>query len=374
MAPSRARGIQPPRWRWVRVRRVLVAQIRRGVPGGLRRANDQRAEQALAKLRENPDSRDRHRAAVRALSRAGRLQEAERLARQWLERDPKDPEALTYLSDAVGRLGRRAEAIRLLTGIVDLAPEEEKLHERLARAFERAGWQEASCAERLWLASEEPEAAPTAGEARHAVVSKEVERLARARQCVEAAGYGHLKASIGLPQGWAPRWTAGRSERDEERRLRRAQLRLEASWQVEGGVPLDLDLSIVTPQGTRVSWLGGRRSVVGEAATTPGVERLGLRRLPRGTYRIEIGTVGFVQDQRPPGNGPPPALAQAAGRRVRGTVTVVARGRRRTVPFEFVVPSTDAPAVREEIASVEARWTMVPVEVRRQRPGQPAVR
>ena len=58
------------------------------------RVSLRRAEERFA---ENPNSRDRHRALVRALSRAGELERAEAVAKQWLERDQLDPEALIYL-------------------------------------------------------------------------------------------------------------------------------------------------------------------------------------------------------------------------------------------------------------------------------------
>ena len=107
-------------------------------------------------LRAQPDSRDRHRSLVRALSRAGELERAEEVARDWIERDRLDPEALTYLSDVVGRQGKRELALRLLSGIVDLEPDNVTLQERMANAFERAGKAERACAHRVALAAIRP--------------------------------------------------------------------------------------------------------------------------------------------------------------------------------------------------------------------------
>ena len=59
---------------------------------------------------------------------------------------------------------------------------------------------------------------------------------------------------------------------------------LEASWTGSA----DGDLTLVTPQGTRISWMGGRTTVVGDDATRLGRERLGLRRATPGTYYVEV--------------------------------------------------------------------------------------
>ncbi len=58
-----------------------------------------------------------------------------------------------------------------------------------------------------------------------------------------------------------------------------------ATW--NGGT--DLDITLVTPEGTRLSWMGGRTNVVGDDASSTRRERLGLRRAGTGTYYVEIG-------------------------------------------------------------------------------------
>ena len=59
---------------------------------------------------------------------------------------------------------------------------------------------------------------------------------------------------------------------------------LDAIW--TGGH--DVDLTVVTPQGTRLSWMGGRINVVGSNGTSPDQERLGLKRVTTGSYVIEV--------------------------------------------------------------------------------------
>src|SRR5690606_35756045 len=63
----------------------------------------------------------------------------------------------------------------------------------------------------------------------------------------------------------------------------RGDFTIEAEW--EGGG--DLDVSIITPQGTRLSWMGGRTTVVGDAARSSDGERIGLRYTAPGRYIVE---------------------------------------------------------------------------------------
>ncbi|MEM1417733.1 MAG: hypothetical protein AAGH15_22735, partial [Myxococcota bacterium] len=93
----------------------------------------------------------------------------------------------------------------------------------------------------------------------------------------------------------------------------RGDLIVEGRW--SGG---DVDLTLVTPQGTRLSWMGGRTNVVGDDAATSGHERLGLTRAGVGSYVLEVSRVD-------------PASTEP----IRGTVRVEALGETRTLPFEL---------------------------------------
>jgi Mg-chelatase subunit ChlD/tetratricopeptide (TPR) repeat protein len=254
------------------------------------------AERALA---ASPDSRDRHRALVRALSRAGDVRRAEEVASRWLERDALDAEALTHLADAVARQGRRDEAMRLLTGIVDLRPDDEALHERLAKAFERAGLSERACAHRIALAEIRP---------------RDTSAVAYAVRCERALGRGEAAnrlLSLVTDGGARARveslaLTAPAAERQW------GEIVASATWSGTS----DVDLCIVTPQGTRLSWMGGRASVFASDATTLGRETLGLRSASVGSYVVEV-----VRTK--------PGDAQT----VAGRVNVTVLGERRTLPF-----------------------------------------
>ena len=300
--------------------RVRVGTVDgRGEPsaGDVRRADD--AERAL---RENADSRDRHRDAVRRLMRAGRLERALEVAEAWVARDRQDAEALTANADVLARLGHRDDALRMLTGTVDLSPNSAPLHQRIAAAFTRAGQLERACAHRIALY----EIDESDGEAVGAAMRCERE-LAR----TEAAD--RILDSIRDP---GVRTRAEREAASEEDATRfRGDFTVEATW--SGGS--DLDVSIVSPQGTRLSWMGGRTTVVGEDSRSSESERLGLRWTAPGTYLVEVHRTD-PSDTRP----------------VRGQLNIRILGERSTLPFTL----QDG---RAEVARVRVRreTRMVPV-------------
>lgn len=274
------------------------------------------AETALA---GSPDSRDKHRDLVRALSRAGDLGRAEEVVEAWIERDRLDPEALTYLADVVGRQGRRTEAVRLLSGIVDLSPDNVTLQRRLANAYDRAGKAERACAHRVALAE---------------IRRSDAEVIAAAVQCERALGRSaaaeRLLTMVREADTRAEVETiAGRPSSPERVR---GDLLLDATWTGSS----DVDLTLVTPQGTRLSWLGGRTNVVGDNAGRVGRERLGLRRAARGTYYIEVSRVD-PEDASP----------------VRGEIRVRALDGRRTLRFDLT-------GTRQMVGQVQVvrRWRM----------------
>ncbi|NOY93560.1 MAG: VWA domain-containing protein [Deltaproteobacteria bacterium] len=283
----------------------------------LRRDEDSVARAETA-LRQEPNSRDRHRALVRALSRAGELERAREVVESWMERDRLDPEALTYFSDLLGRQGDADSALRELTGVVDLAPDNLRLQERLAKAFERSGDARRACSHRVAIAE---------------IRKGDPDSIGRAVRCERALGErdGAERLLALLPDERSRRRAEERSNRSVNERVR-GELMLRASWR--GGE--DLDLSVITPQGTRLSWMGGRTSVVGDEAAREGEERLGLRRAARGSYYIEIS--------RRDGD---------AGERIEGEVRINLLGERRSLPFTLTGARTVVGLVR-----VAGRWRM----------------
>ncbi|MFN7701446.1 MAG: hypothetical protein ACK5U8_26370, partial [Deltaproteobacteria bacterium] len=277
-APARAARSAPPAapprressgGRWMRRVWVRVGEV--SGSGEVTFREQEAARVAEQQLQFLPDSRDRHRAAVRALARAGNVERALEVAEAWIARDRMDPEALGARADLLARSGHRDEALRVLTGIVDLRPDDALLQERLANAFERAGQGERGCAHRVAMAE---------------LDTNNGERVGAAVRCERALGQSAM-ADLLL--------RSVREERARERARRvaagsaaplptRGELLLDASW--AGGD--DLDLALITPDGSRLSWMGGRTGVVASAPTGAGTETLGLRSATAGSYLIEV--------------------------------------------------------------------------------------
>jgi tetratricopeptide (TPR) repeat protein len=277
------------------------------------------AEQALA---ASPDSRDRHRKLVQLLAREGDLARAREIAERWLERDRLDAEALTALADLLARQGEREEALRWLSGIVDLEPDNKDLHERLARAYERLGATERACGHRIVLAELSP---------------SDVTRVAAALRC-EQVIHWHGAFETFLPR------LASEPERRRAQSLAaiapprsvsgRGEVVLDARWNTGD----DLDLALISPQGTRISWMGGRKSVFADHVAEPGQERLGLGQVSPGTYLVEISRT----DPR-------------AFQPVRGNVRLTALGIRQDLPFSLTGPQVvTATLVVERKSHLEA--------------------
>jgi ferric-dicitrate binding protein FerR (iron transport regulator)/Mg-chelatase subunit ChlD/tetratricopeptide (TPR) repeat protein len=288
----------------VRVRRVWkrVAAVTsfEGVSTGIQAAIA-KAEDALA---ANPDSREKHRALVQALAYGGELDKAIGIAKKWLERDKLDPQALGYLADLTGRKGDRDGALRLTAGMVDLDPDSVALHERMAGAYTRGGRIAQACAHEIALATLQA----TNAKAKHA---------GAALRCLRSLGRTDDAALVlrGLPTD-AQRVAAEKAATVAPVDPRVAgDLVVTAHWQ-DGS---DLDLSVVTPQGTRVSWLGGRDDVTVADTLVNGGEKLALKKLKKGNYLIEIGRTDGKPSTTP----------------VRGTLEISALGVKRTVAFEL---------------------------------------
>ena len=79
----------------------------------------------------------------------------------------------------------------------------------------------------------------------------------------------------------------------------------------------DLDISLVAPDGTRVSWMGGRTDITVADSTARDREQLSVKRLKKGNYLIEIS------------RGEPGTAT------VRGTLDVSVLGQKKSMPFEL---------------------------------------
>ncbi|HWU90177.1 MAG TPA: hypothetical protein VN253_23095, partial [Kofleriaceae bacterium] len=281
---------------WVRVPSVSAY-------GGVHPAIQKAVADGERALAATPDSRERHRNLVQALSYAGEISRALDVAGTWLERDKLDPQALGYQADLLGRDGKRDLALRTLAGLVDLDPDRAALHERMVLAYEHVGRAAQACGHRIALAA----LASKADEAKVA---------AGAVRCLRGLGRGRDAELIlrALPDD------AARAKTEEAAAAAPAPARsggdlvISARW--EGGE--DLDLSLVSPEGARVSWMGGRTDVAVTDATSTEREQLAIKTLRRGNYLVEIAR-GAAASTRP----------------IRGTLEVAVLGTRRSLPFEL---------------------------------------
>jgi hypothetical protein len=325
MEQSEQRMVQVVRT-WVRVPSVTPYD---GVNPAIARAVEQFDEDLVA----HPDSREAHRAAVQALSYAGELDRAREVAARWLDRDRTDPMALGYEADLLGRAGQRDLALRTLDGLVDLDADRVALHERLVRAYEAVGRRAQACGHRIALATLQPKDTGAAGRA--ATCLRSLGRAGDAELVLAALPDNAARAAAekaGLVAQIADR-VAG-------------ELVADARWQ--GGA--DLDISLVTPDGTRVSWMGGRDGVVVADATASDRERLALKSLSRGNYLIEMSRV-----------------AGASSGAIRGTLDITALGARRALPFELpdgtdrVVVGRISIALQAQLADYDPNDPLVPL-------------
>jgi len=294
MGWGRGRGMVAMRRTWVRVPSVSAYD---GVGDGIKKA----IAASDAALAANPDSREKHRALVQALAYAGELDRAREIANRWLERDKLDPQALGYQADLLGRDGQRELALRTLAGLVDLDADRAELHERMIRAYEMAGRLSQACAHRISLATLSPKDMNVAGATMRCLRSVGRERDAQliVRALPDDATRAAAEKAATVP-ALAPRIGG--------------DLVVNARWQ--GNV--DLDLSLVTPDGKRVSWMGGRTDVVVGDASSNEKEQLALKSLKRGNYLIEVTRGGASQ-------GP-----------IRGTLDITVLGTKRSLPFELL--------------------------------------
>ncbi len=294
MSWGQGRGMVAMRRTWVRVPNVSAYD---GVGDGIKKAiaaND-------AALAANPDSREKHRALVQALAYAGEIDRAREIANRWLERDKLDPQALGYQADLLGRDGQRELALRTLAGLVDLDADRVELHERMIRAYEMAGRLQQACSHRISLTALSPKDMTVAGATMRCLRSVGRERDAQliVRALPDDATRSAAEKAATVP-ALVPR-IAG-------------DLVVNARWQ--GNV--DLDVSIVTPDGKRVSWMGGRTDVVVADASSNEKEQLALKSIKRGNYLIEVTRGG------------------ASNGTIRGTLDVTVLGTKRSLPFELL--------------------------------------
>jgi len=279
------------------------------------------AEQRLGLM---PDSRDRRRTLVQALARNGQVDRALAETEAWLARAPGDADALTSLADLTARKGDRKEAIRFLSGITDLAPDNRGYHERLAGAYQRLGDLAHECAHRVALAE------LAFGDATLVGAGVRCERAAGREAAASRLLLGVVDAKVRTRAEAAAGVPATTSSKKPE-------LALSASW---GSSDVDLDVALVAPSGSRISWMGGRK-VSGDPASAGvmGRDRLSWPRTSRGSYLVEI-TRTKAGETTP----------------VAGEVEVTVLGVRRVLPFTL---SGERVVIGRIDISNQSKWVTV---------------
>jgi tetratricopeptide (TPR) repeat protein len=290
---GRRAGMIPMRRVWTRVAAI-------GSYDGVSTNLTREIANATDALAQNPDSREKHRALVQELSYAGELDRARDIAAKWLERDKLDPQALGYIADLLGRDGQRELALRTLDGLVDLDADKVALHERMVAAYERTGRLAQACSHRIAIASINGKDPKAAGAAARCLRS--LGRVHDADIVMQALADDPLRAAAEKAATVSP--PAPRIAGD---------LVIDGAWMN----PADLDISLITPDGTRVSWMGGRSDVAVNDSMSTTREEMAIRTLRRGNYLVEI------------------SRADGATGTVRGSLDVSVLGDHRALPFEL---------------------------------------
>ena len=192
----------------------------------------------------------------------------------------------------------------------------------MIRAYEHAGRLAQACSHRIAVAAL-ARTPPTAG---------------AALRCLRATGRDRDAALVlrGLPTD-AARTAAEKAAFTAPLPPRLAgDLVVGARWDGDA----DLDVALITPEGTRVSWMGGRADVAVADATSREREQLAVRALKRGNYLLEVTRDGAAV-------GP-----------VRGTLDVTVLGTRRAIPFELLGAraTVGRVSVRLESRLERVRW------------------
>ena len=292
--PSGRRSWIPMRRTWVRSGQFVT---NRSVPSTAGVAEISRAESFYEK---NPESRSALRDLYVLYAMSGDVRRAGELAEHWASKDPLDPGALTARADLAAREGNRETAIRILGSVVDVRPGDVGSQQRLARLHRWQGHPELGCRFSIALAEFRPDDVKTLVEAVRCSRSTQGRRIAEV--LLQNASEQIRKAA------------EKRLEKDEFDSGLSGDFRIEAHWNDD----VDVDLSILHPDGHRVSWLGAPTRSVITATDVLSRERegLALRGARAGEYVIEI--------VRGEGSGT-----------VQGTLVVTLGTLRREVPFHL---------------------------------------
>ena len=252
---------------------------------------------------------------------AGDMEQANRTAERWSNKEPLDPDALTARADLAARGGDRELAIRILGSVVDVRPSDVKAQTRLARLHRWAGRAAQGCRHTLAIAQ---------------LRASDASLLAEAVRCGRQTGASRIADDMLLASDANTRKAADLllAKADVSRDELSGDLRVEATWSGQQ----DLDVALIDPDGNRISWLGAptRAVISARDVTSTTRESLALRGGKPGVYVVEI-------------------VRGVPGGRVQGELTLNIAGTRRTVPFVL-----DANRATVALAKINMQSRLVP--------------
>ncbi|MFZ5894555.1 MAG: VIT domain-containing protein [Myxococcota bacterium] len=291
----------PPQRRMIPMRRIWerTAEITSGRIQP-KAASFEALEQAEQKSLREPDHREPLKKLYSLLAIASDLGRAERVALRWSERDPLDADALTARADLAARRGDRTTAIRLLGSVIDARPGDAAAQRRLERLERWSGSPEAGC--------------------RHLVAAAEL-RQNDVKLLVDAVRCSRLSSDdIAVRELFASASEAAR--REAEAKLASpapddSLLNGDVTIQARFDGSEDLDISLIDPDGLRVSWLGAptRAVIAARDVLARDREGLSLRGAKPGQYVVEV------------------VRARPNGPTVTGELDIRAAGSSQRVPF-----------------------------------------
>jgi tetratricopeptide (TPR) repeat protein len=121
------------------VGRLKLTPLDREPKSGVKRPGAADLEKLRAAASEGPRDRERRFELVRALMRAGRLEEALVEAKRWREKDAYNLVVVRLLGDIHTEMGNRAEARRAYSSVVELLPGDGEAQRALATVLKQGG-------------------------------------------------------------------------------------------------------------------------------------------------------------------------------------------------------------------------------------------
>jgi tetratricopeptide (TPR) repeat protein len=270
-----------------------------------------------------PKDRRARFAHVRALMKAGRLEEARVAAIDWRENDAYNLVVVRLLGDIYSELGETAKAMRVYSAVVELLPKDHKAQRALASVLKQSG-QLQPALERLNAAvALRPDDARLRFEAADLVQRLGNQKLARSmfRDIAmdgESPELLRYPAKERLAQSYkALRKEAQRaSNTDEVRRLDAEITALKLAGGTENDIKIyltwdtdrsDVDLWVVNPAGEKVFYshkkgkFGGR--LFGDVTNGYGPESFTAAKAQRGEYKIQVNYFSGGSENFPEARG-----------------------------------------------------------------------